>query len=131
MVVTDPLGDMIAQIKNALARRAERVELPHSRLKEALAKLLVSEGYLTAAKNFKISGQPGKMLRLDLKYQDERPVIERIKRISTPGQRIYWGYKDIPRRFRGFFVLSTPRGLLTDREARKRHLGGEVICEVI
>lgn len=130
MVVTDSIGDMLAQIKNAQLRRKKSVELPHSRVKEALAKLLVAEGYLTASKNFKVRGKAGKMLRLDLKYEDDRPAIEKIRRISKPGQRIYWGREDIPRRFRGFYILSTSRGLLTDRAARRRNLGGEVVCEV-
>jgi small subunit ribosomal protein S8 len=130
-MVTDPIGDMIARIKNAQLRRKESVELPHSQAKEALAKLLVHEGYLKASKNFKLRGKPGKMLRLDLKYEDGRPAIEQIRRISKPGQRIYWSKKEIPRRFRGFYVVSTSRGLLRDSEALKRNLGGEIVCEVV
>jgi len=130
-MVTDPIGDMLAQIRNATMRRKESVELPHSKVKEQLAKLLVKEGYLEKTKNFKESGRPGKMLHLDLKYEDDESVIIEIKRISKPGQRLYVAANKIPRKFRGITIISTSRGLMTDGEARKKRLGGEVICEVI
>lgn len=130
-MVTDPIGDMLTQVRNAMMQRNESVELPHSKMKEQLAKLLVKEGYLEKARNFKESGRPGKMLHLDLKYEDGESVIQEIKRISKPGQRLYAAANKVPRKFRGVTVISTSRGLMTDRQAREKRLGGELICEVI
>ena len=111
-------------------RRRESVELPHSQMKESLAKLLVKEGYLEKSKNFKESGRPGKMVHLDLKYENGDPAISEIKKISKPGQRIYSTAKKLPRKFRGVTIVSTSKGLMTDKEARKKSLGGELVCEV-
>ena len=130
-MVNDPVGDMLTRIRNATMRRRESVELPHSRMREELAKILVKEGYLEKAKNFKESGRPGKMIHLDLKYVEGEPAISEIRRISKPGQRIYSTAKKIPRKFRGITVVSTSQGLMTDRQARKKGLGGELIAEVI
>lgn len=127
----DPIGDMLTQIRNATLRRKETVELPHSKMKEGLAKLLVKEGYLERARNFKESGRPGKMIHLDLKYENDEPVISNIKRISKPGQRLYVAAKKVPRKFRGITVVSTSQGLMTAAQARKKSLGGELVCEVI
>lgn len=130
-MVTDPIGDMLTRIRNAVMRRRESVELPHSKMKEELAKLLVKEGYLEKTKNFKESGRPGKMIHLDLKYEDGESVISEIKRISKPGQRLYAAAKKIPRKFRGTTIVSTSQGLMTDKQARKKGLGGELVGEVI
>lgn len=127
----DPIGDMLTRIRNALMRRRESVELPHSKLKEQLAKILVKEGYLESAKNFKESGRPGKMIHLDLKYEDGGSAIFKIKRVSKPGQRIYSTAKKLSRKFRGITVVSTSQGLMTDKQARKKGLGGELVCEVV
>ncbi len=129
-MVTDPIGDMLTQIRNATMRRRESAELPHSRGKEALAQLLVKEGYLEKARNFKESGRPGKMLHLDLKYEDDESVIHKIKRISKPGQRLYSTAKKLPRKFRGITIVSTSKGLMTEKQAREKGLGGELVCEV-
>lgn len=129
--MSDPIGDMLTRIRNAVMRRRESVELPHSQMKEDLAKLLVKEGYLEKAKNFKESGRPGKMIHLDLKYEEGEPAISEIRGISKPGQRIYSAAKKIPRKFRGVTIVSTSKGLMADREARKKGLGGELIGEVI
>lgn len=129
--MSDPIGDMLTRIRNVVMRRKKSVELPHSKMKESLAKLLVKEGYLEKSKNFKESGRPGKMIHLDLKYEDGEHVIQKIKRISKPGQRVYSTAKKLPRKFRGITVVSTPRGLMADKEARKKGLGGELIGEVI
>lgn len=112
-------------------RRKESVELPHSKMKGELAKLLVKEGYLEKAKNFKESGRPGKMIHLDLKYASGEPAISEVRRISKMSQRIYSAAKKLPRKFRGITVVSTSQGLVTDKEARKKGLGGEIVCEVI
>ena len=130
VMVTDSIGDMLTQIRNAVMRRRESVELPHSEMKEELAKLLVKEGYLEKSKNFKESGRPGKMLHLDLKYEDGESVISEIKRISKPGQRLYSTAKKLPRKFRGITIVSTSKGLMADEQARKKGLGGELVCEV-
>ncbi len=130
-MVNDPIGDMLTQIRNTVMRRRKSVELPHSKMREKLAKLLVKEGYLLKSKRFKESGRPGKMLHLDLKYEDDEPVISKIKRISKPGQRIYSVAKKMPRKFRGITIVSTSKGLMTDKEARRKNLGGELVCEVI
>lgn len=127
----DPIGDMLTQIRNATMRCKETVELPHSKMKEGLAKLLVKEGYLEGARNFKESGRPGKMIHLDLKYENDEPVISNIKRLSKPGQRLYVVAKKVPRKFRGITVVSTSQGLMTAAQARKKSLGGELVCEVI
>ncbi len=130
-MVTDPIGDMLTQIRNAAMRRRKSVELPHSKRKEQLAKLLVKEGYLEKAKNFKESGRAGKMLHLDLKYEDGESVISEIKRISKPGQRLYVAARKITRKFRGISIVSTSKGVMVGGEAHKKGLGGELICEVI
>lgn len=126
----DPIGDMLTQIRNGLMRHKKSVELPHSKLKEGLAKILVKEGYLEKTKNFKESGRPGKMLHLDLKYENGEPAIAEIRRISKPGQRLYSATKKIPRKFRGITIVSTSQGLMTNKQARKKGLGGELVCEV-
>lgn len=129
-MVSDPIGDMLTRIRNAYLRRQESVELPHSEMKEGLAKLLVREGYLEKTKNFKESGRPGKMLHLDLKYENKEPAVSEIKRLSKPGQRIYATAKKLPRQFRGRTVVSTSQGLMTVEQAREKGLGGELVCEV-
>lgn len=130
LVMSDSIGDMLTRIRNAYMRRKKSVELPHSQAKEALAKVLVGAGYLEKMRNFKESGRPGKMIHLDLKYEDSEPILSEIRRLSKPGQRIYAAAKKLPRKFRGVAVVSTSRGLMTDREARKKGLGGELVCEV-
>jgi len=127
----DPIADMLTRIRNAQMRRKKSVELPHSKLKEELAKILVREGYLEKAKNFKERGRPGKMIHLDLAYENGEPKILEIKRVSKPGQRIYARADKLPRKFRGVTIVSTSKGLMTDREARKKGLGGELVCEVV
>lgn len=131
-MVTDPIGDMLTRIRNAVIRRKENIELPHSKMKEELAKLLVKEGYLEKSKNFKESGRSraGKMLHLDLKYEGGESVISEIKRISKPGQRLYSTAKKLPRKFRGITIISTSKGLMAGEQARKKGLGGELVCEV-
>jgi len=127
----DPIGDMLTRIRNAYQRRRKSVELPHSQMKENLAQLLVREGYLEKARNFKESGRPGKMLHLDLKYESGEPAISGIRRLSRPGQRLYASAGTLVTKLRGITIVSTSQGLLTAREARKKGLGGELIGEVM
>lgn len=131
MPVTDPIADMLARVRNAVAVGHERVSMPSSKMKVGIAQILVDEGYID---RFEVSEDAHRReLELVLRYGDRRrPAIEGIKRISRPGHRVYRGAKQLPRVQGGLgvAVVSTSQGLLPDREARKRHLGGEVVCEV-
>jgi len=129
MVVNDPIGDMLIRIKNGYLARKVVVEVPYSIMKEEIAKLLVKKGYL---KKFKIENLKFKILKLELKYEGKRPGIEGVKRISKPGVRTYAKAGEIPKVKYGFgiTIVSTPKGIMTGREAKKKNLGGEVICQV-
>lgn len=127
---TDPISDMLTRIRNAVAARKADVVLPYSKFKANLAKLLVREGFLTG---FEEGLEPKKILKIQLKYgSDGQELISGIKRISKPGQRIYLSYNKLPRTNSGFglTIVSTSKGLMTDRQARKEKMGGEVICQV-
>jgi small subunit ribosomal protein S8 len=128
---TDPIADMLTRIRNASQAKHSSVDVPFSNVKLAIAKILVDEGFVTG---FDIRQQSNrKTLKIDLKYdQLKRPVVRGIRRTSKPGLRIYAGMHDIPRILGGMgtVVISTNRGIMTGREARRRHLGGELIAEV-
>jgi small subunit ribosomal protein S8 len=129
--MTDPISDMLTRIRNALMVKKPDVSLPYSKFKHALAKLLVSEGLLASGEVKEEAGL--KYLVLGLKYGTEgEPVISGLKRISTPGQRIYTNQTAIPRALggAGITVVSTSKGLMTDRNARKQRVGGEIICQI-
>lgn len=134
MPSSDPVGDMLAMIKNAYGRRHKRVSLPHSRLKEGVAKVLRSEGYLEDVKSVQDEKRTElKVLHLYLKYDaDGASVISEIKRVSKPGCRIFRGVDNLGRIMDGLGVqvLSTSKGILSDRQARKERVGGELICKV-
>ena len=130
--MTDPIADMLTRIRNANSAQFETVQMPSSKLKEALADLLEREGFITG---FSVERDNGTVpvLEITMKYaQDRTRTIGGIKRVSKPGLRIYARANRIPRVLGGVgvAVLSTSHGLMTDREARKRHLGGEVLCHV-
>ena len=131
MTMSDPIADLLTRIRNGLAARKVFVELPSSNLKVEIAKILKEEGYVT---NFKVTEEgPQGLLRVDLKYRDDgRPVIDGIERASRPGRRDYVGKDAIPRVLDGLGVaiVSTSRGLMTDRAARKEGVGGEYVCRV-
>ena len=131
---SDPVGDMIAMIKNAQHRRHRRMALPHSRLKEGVAEVLKKEGYITDVKVVADDKKAFlKSLHVFLKYgEDGRGVITEIKRVSKPGCRIFRGLGELPRiqDGLGISVLSTSKGILSDRQARKERVGGELICKV-
>jgi small subunit ribosomal protein S8 len=134
MPSSDPVGDMIAMIKNAKGRRHKRLSLPHSRLKEGVAKVLRSEGYLEDVK-VTVDDKRAylKTLHLFLKYDtDGVAVISEIKRVSKPGCRVFRGIDRLGRVLDGLgvSVLSTSKGILSDRQARKERVGGELICRV-
>ncbi|RZP24765.1 MAG: 30S ribosomal protein S8 [Candidatus Actinomarinales bacterium] len=128
---SDPISDFLTRIRNAASVAKDYVSIPHSRLKERLANLLVDEGYLLSYK-VKEDNQK-KELVIELKYTEEgSPVLAGMQRISKPGKRVYMESNGIPRSMGGLgtVVVSTSRGLLSDSDARRRKLGGEIICEV-
>jgi small subunit ribosomal protein S8 len=134
MASSDPVGDMLAMIKNAYGRRHKRISLPHSILKEGVAKVLRSEGYLEDVKSVQDEKRKEvKVLHLYLKYGSTgESVISEIKRVSKPGCRIFRGVDSLARIMDGLGVqvLSTSKGIMSDRQARKERVGGELICKV-
>ena len=129
--VTDPIADMLTRIRNAVAVGHERVSMPASKLKANIAQILVDEGFIDRFEVVKDG--PHSELVLVLRYAERRrPVILGIKRVSRPGHRVYAGAKELPRVQGGLgvAVVSTSQGVMPDREARKRSLGGEILCEV-
>jgi small subunit ribosomal protein S8 len=131
MNTTDPIADMLTRVRNASRAKHPTVDVPFSKIKLALAKILEQEGYISG---FEIrEDAKRKALRLSLKYDAQRrPVVNGLRRVSRPGRRVYAGMHDIPRVLGGMgtVVVSTNRGIMTGREARRRHLGGELIAEV-
>lgn len=127
--MTDPIADLLTRIRNALMRSKETVNAPYSKLKHELAKLLVKEGFLLSVKKVKKDFDE---LEITLKYFEEEPVIKELIRESKPGLRKYLSYKEIKphKGGLGLKILTTSKGLMTDREAIKKQLGGEVICRV-
>ncbi len=130
-MVSDPISDLLTRIRNAVMVSKSNIEIPHSNLKFELASLLKNEGYVS---DVKISGDgTKKLIDIELKYSDEgTSVISGMNRLSKPGNRVYSSFDKLPRNNGGLgtVVVSTSRGLLSDSEARKRKLGGELICEV-
>ena len=130
MSMSDPIADRLTRIRNAQAVEKASVAMPSSKVKVAIAKVLKDEGYI---EDFAIRGEAGKpVLELQLKYYAGRPVIEHIERVSKPGLRIYKGAEELPRVMNGLGVaiVSTSRGVMTDRRARANGVGGEVLCVV-
>lgn len=127
--MNDPISDMLTRIRNANRALLPNVELPHSQIKESIAVILKREGYIA---DFSVEGKLPKTIKLKLKYQGKKSIIEGLRRMSTPGLRRYVGATKIPRVRGGLgvAVLSTSEGLVTDVQARKRNLGGELICYV-
>ena len=131
MTMTDPIADMLTRIRNANTAMHDEVRMPSSKVKEALAQLLLKEGYIEAFVITEDPARPGRVLTVTMKYSAERKrVISGVKRISKPGLRVYTKSDKIPRVLGGLgvAVLSTSQGLMTDRVARKRHRGGEILC---
>jgi small subunit ribosomal protein S8 len=130
-MMTDPIADLLTRIRNATGARKANVDVPWSRQKEEIARVLVEEGYLEGLTV--VDGEPRRVLRIDLRYDAQRrSVITGIRRVSRPSLRVYVGVKNIPpvRRGLGVNVLSTSKGVMVDRTARRENLGGEVICTV-
>ena len=131
MSMTDPIADLLTRIRNGNRARKERVDVPWSTLKEAVARVLIAEGFLR--ESTVVGEGTSKVLRLVLKYDEQRrPVISGIERVSRPSLRVYVGKEEIPavRGGLGINVLSTPAGVLVDREAKQRGVGGELLCTV-
>ena len=130
MSLSDPIGDMIARIKNAQDRSHKKVELPSSNFKIKIADILKNEGFI---KDFKINQESKKpLLSLELKYHSGNPVISNFERVSKPGRRIFSSADGLPKinNGLGIAIISTPKGVMTDIDARKQRVGGEIICKV-
>jgi small subunit ribosomal protein S8 len=133
MSMTDPIADMLSRIRNGIQARHDRVELPASKLKVEIARILKSEGFISNYKLVEDDSKPQATLRVYLKYsEDGEPVIHGIERVSRPGRRIYRGKEEIPRVLGGLglSIVSTSRGILSGAEAVKSGIGGEVLCQV-
>jgi Ribosomal protein S8 len=130
MSLSDPIGDMIARIKNASLRNYKKVEIPLSKFKTKIADVLKNEGYIIDYKVETIDGKNN--LLIDLKYNSGNPVINSIQRISKPGRRIFSSADSLPKVSNGLgiAIISTPKGVMTDQDARKNQVGGEIICKV-
>jgi small subunit ribosomal protein S8 len=129
MALSDPLGDMLTRIRNGQAAQKTTVTSPASRLRVNVLEVLAREGYIRGYN--RDEGVKG-ALSIELKYHNGTPVIRQLRRVSRPGRRVYSGVKDLPRVYNGLgiAILSTPRGVMSDTEAREAHVGGEVLCTV-
>lgn len=129
-MLTDPIGDMLTRIRNAIMVRAEKVDIPASKMKIDIARLLKEEGFIKAYKILKDKRQG--ILRITLKYVDNESVISGLKRVSKPGRRVYVGYRNIPRVMGGvgIAILTTPKGIMSDKTCRLEKVGGEILCYI-
>jgi small subunit ribosomal protein S8 len=127
--MSDPISDMLTRIRNASRALLPAIELPHSRMKESLANILKKEGYVAEVS---VDGKTIKKLKIQLKYQGKKNVIEGLKRVSKPGLRKYVGSTEIPRVLGGLgiSIVSTPEGVMTGTQAKKKNLGGELLCYI-
>ena len=129
MSLSDPIGDMIARIKNAQLRNQKMIKLPSSKFKTKIADVLKSEGYII---DYKVNDDEKPLIEINLKYNSGNPVINTIERVSKPGRRIFSSANSLPKinNGLGIAIVSTPQGVMTDVDARKKKLGGEIICKV-
>ena len=130
MSLSDPIGDMLARLKNSQMRNHKKTEMPSSKFKERIAEILKIEGYII---DYQVKSENNKAnLHISLKYNSGSPVISSIERISKPGRRVYSRATSIPKVMNGLglAILSTPKGVMSDSDARKNNLGGEIICRV-
>jgi small subunit ribosomal protein S8 len=131
MSVSDPIADMLTKIRNANVARHEKVDIPTSKLKLEIVKILKTEGYIKNFKKIQTEGQNS--IRIFLKYDEENnPIIHGLSKVSKPGRRVYTGYREMPRIFNGYgiMIISTSDGVITGRKAVERQVGGELICTV-
>lgn len=131
MSMSDPLGDMLTRIRNGQRARKHAVTAPASRFRARVLDVLEREGFIRGYSEYEVRTGVHEM-KIELKYHEGEPVIREISRVSTPGQRVYYKIKDLPRVYNGLgiSILSTPRGVISDAEAREAHVGGEVLCKV-
>ena len=131
MAMTDPLGDMLTRIRNAQMRNKTKVSTPASKLRQRVLDVLAAEGYIRGYTTVEFEGGKSE-LEIELKYFDGAPVIREIQRVSKPGRRVYASVKNIPRIHNGLGVsiVSTPKGVMADHDAREQNVGGEVLCRV-
>ena len=129
MSLSDPIGDMLARIKNSQMRNHKKVQLPSSKFKVKLADVLKSEGYII---DYKVTDEKKPNLEINLKYNSGNPVISSIERVSKPGRRVFSSADSLPKinNGLGISIISTPKGVMTDIDARKQNIGGEIICKV-
>ena len=130
MAMTDPLGDLLTRIRNGQQARKDSVVTPASKLRVRVLDVLQREGYIRGYSEEELAGQKG--LRIELKYFEGQPAIQHLARVSKPGRRVYSGARELPRirNGLGITIVSTPRGVLSDAEARDQNVGGEVLAEV-
>ena len=130
MSLSDPIGDMLARLKNSQMRNHKKIEMPSSKFKEKIAEILKTEGYII---DYEVKSENNKSnLHINLKYSSGTPVINSIERISKPGRRIFSSAESLPKinNGLGIAIISTPKGVMTDVDARKQKIGGEIICKV-
>ena len=130
MAMTDPLGDLLTRIRNGQQARKDSIMTPASKLRARVLDVLQREGYIRGYREEELAGHAG--IRIELKYFEGQPAIKHIARVSKPGRRVYSGSKDLPRvrNGLGITIVSTPKGVLSDAEAREQNVGGEVLAEV-
>jgi small subunit ribosomal protein S8 len=130
-MTSDPIADMLTRVRNAIKMRHPKVDVPASKVKTEIARIMKEEGYIL---NFKVAEEgPKKTIKIYLKYRENNmPVISEIERVSRPGCRVYVGQSEIPRVLGGLGIniLTTPRGVMTGRDAHKEHVGGEILCRI-
>lgn len=128
--MTDPIADMLTRIRNAYKVNKATVDIPHSNLKQAIANLLVNQGYLDSVQV--LPTDPQKTIRVTLRYVNSKPVITKVIRISKPGRRVYQSAKELKPILsgHGISILSTSQGIITDSQARQQNIGGEIICQI-
>ena len=129
-MIIDPIGDLLTRIRNGLLRRKAKVSSPNSRLRTRLLDVLQSEGYIRGYAEVETKGH--KELEIELKYHEGEPAIRELKRVSTPGRRVYSSVSDLKphRQGLGVSIISTPQGVMTDTSAKEKNVGGEVLCQV-
>ena len=131
MAINDPIGDLLARIRNGQSRGLSKINTPASNLRARLLDVLKSEGFIRGYSEVELKGKP-KEFEIELKYHEGRPVIRELTRISTPGRRVYNGVDDLKphRAGLGISIISTPQGVMSDSDARAKNVGGEVLCRV-
>jgi len=132
MAITDPIGDLLARIRNGQLRGMATIKSPNSRLRTRVLDVLKEEGFIRGYSETEFEKTGRRELEIELKYHEGRPVIRELKRVSTPGRRVYAGAKELQphRQGLGISIVSTPQGVMTDADARDKNVGGEVLCQV-